>query len=168
MLHHSGQAWPSVQKAILWSAQQSTAACEVGQSSNGLTETLWCPCFLSRDLMGLPAATQWLGSLSRDVMDIQSQHIATSATSPSAKQFCSWNCSRHPCSCREGKINEAVRFAQETLSPLRGIMAHRSKEYDAMLHDTVALIAYEQPAVRLSLSQHITNLRYTFQLLCYY
>lgn len=26
-------------------------------------------------------------------------------------------------------------------------MAHRSKEYDAMLHDTVALIAYEQPEV---------------------
>lgn len=29
-------------------------------------------------------------------------------------------------------------------------MAHRSKEYDAMLHDTVALIAYEQPEVRQS------------------
>lgn len=27
-------------------------------------------------------------------------------------------------------------------------MSHRSKEYDAMLHDTVALIAYEEPEVR--------------------
>lgn len=26
-------------------------------------------------------------------------------------------------------------------------MSHRSKEYDAMLHDTVALIAYEEPEV---------------------
>ena len=26
-------------------------------------------------------------------------------------------------------------------------MAHRSSEYDAMLHDTVALIAYEEPEV---------------------
>ena len=26
-------------------------------------------------------------------------------------------------------------------------MAHRSTEYDAMLHDTVALIAYEEPEV---------------------
>ena len=50
--------------------------------------------------------------------------------------------------CREKKINDAVRFAQETLSPLRGIMSHRSTEYDAMLHDTVALIAYEEPEVR--------------------
>ena len=49
--------------------------------------------------------------------------------------------------CRERRINDAVRFAQETLSPLRGIMAHRSSEYDAMLHDTVALIAYEEPEV---------------------
>lgn len=46
---------------------------------------------------------------------------------------------------REKKINDAVRFAQETLSPLRGIMSHRSTDYDAMLHDTVALIAYEEP-----------------------
>ena len=28
-------------------------------------------------------------------------------------------------------------------------MAHRSKEYDAMLQDTVALIAYEEPEVML-------------------
>ena len=54
------------------------------------------------------------------------------------------------CCRRERRVNEAVKFAQETLSPLRGIMAHRSKEYDAMLHDTVALIAYEQPEVRQS------------------
>jgi len=40
-----------------------------------------------------------------------------------------------------------VRFAQETLSPLRGIISHRSTDYDAMLHDTVALIAYEEPEV---------------------
>ena len=51
-----------------------------------------------------------------------------------------------PCG-REKRINDAVRFAQETLSPLRGIMSHRSKEYDAMLHDTVALIAYEDAEV---------------------
>lgn len=48
---------------------------------------------------------------------------------------------------REKKVNDAVRFAQETLSPLRGIMSHRSTDYDAMLHDTVALIAYEEPEV---------------------
>ncbi|KAL3159307.1 hypothetical protein ABBQ32_011261 [Trebouxia sp. C0010 RCD-2024] len=46
---------------------------------------------------------------------------------------------------REKRINDAIRFAQDVLSPLRGIMSHRSKEYDAMLHDTVALIAYEEP-----------------------
>ena len=51
------------------------------------------------------------------------------------------------CAYRDKKINDAVRFAQETLSPLRGIMSHRSTDYDAMLHDTVALIAYEDPEV---------------------
>lgn len=30
-------------------------------------------------------------------------------------------------------------------------MAHRSTDYDAMLHDTVALIAYEEPEVGIAL-----------------
>ena len=66
-----------------------------------------------------------------------SQHGLSTARSLSLAQ----------CAYREKKINDAVRFAQETLSPLRGIMSHRSTDYDAMLHDTVALIAYEEPEV---------------------
>ena len=35
-------------------------------------------------------------------------------------------------------------------------MSHRSQGYDAMLHDTVALIAYEEPEVSLPLQPFAT------------
>lgn len=50
--------------------------------------------------------------------------------------------------CRQGKIEEAVIFAQASLSPMRGLLTHRNRAYDAMLHDVVALLAYEDPLVR--------------------
>jgi len=60
-----------------------------------------------------------------------------------------------------------VRFAQETLSPLRGIMSHRSTDYDAMLHDTVALIAYEEPEVSNALfAYHLHALSAVTCLIC--
>ncbi|EIE19632.1 SPRY-domain-containing protein [Coccomyxa subellipsoidea C-169] len=46
---------------------------------------------------------------------------------------------------RQGKIEEAVIFAQASLSPMRGLLTHRNRAYDAMLHDVVALLAYEDP-----------------------
>lgn len=39
-------------------------------------------------------------------------------------------------------------FAQASLSPMRGLLTHRNRAYDAMLHDVVALLAYEKPMVR--------------------
>ena len=51
--------------------------------------------------------------------------------------------------CRANQIEEAVAFAQASLSPLRGLLSHRNRAYDAMLHDIVALLAYEDPLVRL-------------------
>ncbi len=39
-------------------------------------------------------------------------------------------------------------FAQASLSPMRGLLTHRNRAYDAMLHDVVALLAYENPMVR--------------------
>ena len=49
---------------------------------------------------------------------------------------------------RDGQIDEAVNFAREVLSPMRGLFAHRSPNYDAMLADVVALLAYINPQVR--------------------
>ncbi|BDA46674.1 Ran-binding protein 10 [Coccomyxa sp. Obi] len=46
---------------------------------------------------------------------------------------------------REDRIEEAVIFAQASLSPMRGLLTHRNRAYDAMLHDVVALLAYENP-----------------------
>ncbi|KAK9806165.1 hypothetical protein WJX72_003712 [[Myrmecia] bisecta] len=46
---------------------------------------------------------------------------------------------------RDKDIEGAVKFAQEVLAPLRGLLAHRSRGYEAMLHDVVALVAYEDP-----------------------
>ena len=50
---------------------------------------------------------------------------------------------------RAGQIEEAVAFAQASLAPLRGLLSHRNRAYDAMLHDVIALLAYEQPLVRI-------------------
>ncbi len=49
---------------------------------------------------------------------------------------------------RQGKIEESVVFAQASLAPMRGLLTHRNRAYDAMLHDVVALLAYEDPVVR--------------------
>lgn len=51
---------------------------------------------------------------------------------------------------RENKIEEAVHVAQSGLAPLRGLLSHKNRTYDAMLHDVIALLAYEKPLVRLS------------------
>ena len=53
------------------------------------------------------------------------------------------------CFRRNRKIDEAVEFARQVLSPLRGVFASRSTAYDAMLADVVALLAYVTPEVRL-------------------
>ena len=53
------------------------------------------------------------------------------------------------CVCRAGKIEEAVVFAQTSLAPLRGLMTSRMGVSDAMLREVVALLAYENPMVRL-------------------
>ena len=49
--------------------------------------------------------------------------------------------------CRQGMVEEAVVFAQASLSPMRGLLTHRNRAYDAMLHDVIALLAYEDPLV---------------------
>lgn len=49
--------------------------------------------------------------------------------------------------CRQDKIEESVMFAQASLAPMRGLLTHRNRAYDAMLHDVVALLAYEDPLV---------------------
>lgn len=48
---------------------------------------------------------------------------------------------------RQRRTNEAAQYAQKHLAPLRGRLQHLSPEYDEMLHDVVALIAYESPEV---------------------
>ena len=53
------------------------------------------------------------------------------------------------CLCRNRRIVEAVEFARQVLSPLRGVFASRSTAYDVMLADVVALLAYVNPEVRL-------------------
>lgn len=51
------------------------------------------------------------------------------------------SCQRYIELIRSGRISEAVQFAQSTLSGLRG----HSPELDEVLHNVVALIAYEDP-----------------------
>ena len=51
--------------------------------------------------------------------------------------------------CRAGQVEEAVAYARSSLAPLRGILAHRNRTYDAQLRDIVALLAYEDPMVRV-------------------
>ncbi|KAK9796681.1 hypothetical protein WJX73_008447 [Symbiochloris irregularis] len=46
---------------------------------------------------------------------------------------------------RQRKAEDAALFAQRELAPLRGRLQHLSDEYDEMLHDVMALIAYETP-----------------------
>lgn len=53
--------------------------------------------------------------------------------------------------CRAGKIEEAVVFAQTSLAPLRGLMTSRMGVSDAMLREVIALLAYENPMVRVRL-----------------
>ena len=48
---------------------------------------------------------------------------------------------------RVGDIDKAVQHAQATLAPLRGMLSHRSRAYDVMLKDVVALLAYQSPEV---------------------
>ena len=52
--------------------------------------------------------------------------------------------------CREGRVSDALAYAQGDLARLRGVLAYSSRAYDAMLQDVVALLAYERPLVRLS------------------
>ena len=54
------------------------------------------------------------------------------------------------CACRTDKIEEAVVFAQTSLAPLRGLMTSRMGVSDAMLREVVALLAYEDPMVRVA------------------
>lgn len=49
--------------------------------------------------------------------------------------------------CRQRRAEDAALFAQRELAPLRGRLQHLSDEYDEMLHDVMALIAYETPEV---------------------
>ena len=49
--------------------------------------------------------------------------------------------------CRADRIEEAVAFAQSSLAPLRGLLSSRQSVSDAMLHEVVALLAYEDPMV---------------------
>ena len=51
------------------------------------------------------------------------------------------------CFCRAGKVEAAVSLARTDLAPLRGRFLGRSEEFDAMLHDVVALLAYTEPEV---------------------
>lgn len=44
-------------------------------------------------------------------------------------------------------MEEAVAFAQSSLAPLRGLLSSRQSVSDAMLHEVVALLAYEDPMV---------------------
>ena len=53
------------------------------------------------------------------------------------------------CACRANKIEEAVTFAQTSLAPLRGLLTSRQGVSDAMLHEVVALLAYDNPMVRV-------------------
>ena len=55
------------------------------------------------------------------------------------------------CACRQRRAEEAAQYAQQELAPLRGRLHNLSKEYDEMLHDVMALIAYEDPEVSASL-----------------
>ena len=48
---------------------------------------------------------------------------------------------------RADRIEEAVVFAQSSLAPLRGLLSSRQSVSDAMLHEVVALLAYEDPMV---------------------
>lgn len=84
-------------------------------------------------------------SAAQDILHQSHPDMLESVTHPNLDVLIFFHCLHYIELIRERRINDAVRFAQETLSPLRGIMAHRSSEYDAMLHDTVALIAYEEP-----------------------
>ena len=47
-------------------------------------------------------------------------------------------------------MEEAVVFAQTSLAPLRGLMTSRMGVSDAMLREVVALLAYENPMVRVA------------------
>ncbi len=47
-----------------------------------------------------------------------------------------------------------MAYAQGSLAPLRGLLAHRNRAYDAQLHDIVALLAYEDPLVRFHMRAH--------------
>lgn len=51
---------------------------------------------------------------------------------------------------RNQKLEEAVRLGQEHLSLMRGAFSSRSSQFDAMLKDVVALLAYVNPEVGLS------------------
>ena len=51
---------------------------------------------------------------------------------------------------REQKLEEAVAMARESLSFMRGAFLSRSDNFDAMLRDVVALLAYVQPEVKFS------------------
>ena len=51
--------------------------------------------------------------------------------------------------CRAGKVEAAVSLARTDLAPLRGRFLGRSEEFDAMLHDVVALLAYTEPEVQV-------------------
>ncbi len=53
------------------------------------------------------------------------------------------NAARH----RAGQIQEAVDFAKSTLSPLRGLLSSRQAASDAMLHEVMGLVCYENPMV---------------------
>jgi len=55
-----------------------------------------------------------------------------------------------PVQCRGGKVEAAVSLAQTDLAPLRGRFLERSEEFDCMLHDVVALLAYSAPEVALA------------------
>lgn len=52
--------------------------------------------------------------------------------------------------CRADKIEEAVSFAQSSLAPLRSLLSSRRSVSDVMLHEVVALLAYENPMVSSS------------------
>ena len=52
---------------------------------------------------------------------------------------------------REGRVEEALEYAQGDLARLRGVLSYASRTYDAMLQDVVALLAYERPQARTAL-----------------
>lgn len=63
------------------------------------------------------------------------------------------NCLTLPSYClmrlrREGRVEEALEYAQGDLARLRGVLSYASRTYDAMLQDVVALLAYERPQAR--------------------